>query len=106
MMETNEKSFNLSGVLKKVLYKNDETKYDILKDNDSEEYSDESDDDLDDCTENSTENNTENSTESKKNSSGYVYIFHNDLYGNNIYKIGRSINVKNRLKDYKTYNLF
>ena len=26
MMETNEKSFNLSGVLKKVLYKNDETK--------------------------------------------------------------------------------
>ena len=27
MMETNEKSFNLSGVLKKVLYKNDETKY-------------------------------------------------------------------------------
>ena len=29
MMETNEKSFNLSGVLKKVLYKNDETKYTI-----------------------------------------------------------------------------
>ncbi len=28
-METNEKSFNLSGVLKKVLYKNDETKYTI-----------------------------------------------------------------------------
>jgi len=34
---------------------------------------------------------------------GYIYCFHNILYGNNIYKLGRAIDISKRLKTYQTY---
>ncbi len=51
----------------------------------------------------SIDNNINDYCELNISKSGYVYIFHNELYGNEIYKIGRSINVDNRIKNYKTY---
>jgi hypothetical protein len=41
-----------------------------------------------------------------KNSVGHIYILKNDVYnyyGDNVYKIGKALNVKNRLGDYSTF---
>ena len=34
---------------------------------------------------------------------GYIYCFHNVLYGENIYKLGRAIDIQKRLRTYQTY---